>query len=786
MHITATAPRPRVRGFQLVPLLLAVAVSQAYAGTIIGTAGADGVAGATPGAAGTAGGQGGDVRIIGTFDPGQNPLNAVGGAGGTGGAGAAGIDGQAGGIGGRGGDGGHAIVDVAGTLAGGVASTISAVGGAGGFAGTSAASGTPPLRAIGGYGGDAKVAAILAPAQPGSSVELGIAAQGGAFDLSSHDEGTRPTAGGRADADLTLSGIGGGNVSVKAQGGSGYTFGVPYGPGGAGGHASASADVTSSGPLTLQVTSAGGQGSGHYQGGASASAHATARTTGNAALNVTVSAAGGSTSDSTVDPGGTVQASVGGYSDSGRVIATVEAKGGHNGTLGAKGGNATLVNAVQGGTSGRLTLIQKAVGGQGAGNFGGDALSHATLTDSRASRVELTAEAIGGGHSSSEAYSGGSANAAVTLTSTVARGVAVGTANATSGGHSREHFAPASARSEVTAKGNAIALANAHGTYARGPAGRTEAVARAMSSGTARAETISSGVAGTIAAHSEAFGGSGGAIAKATTRYTFALPVSEASAYAISSGAAGSTADAKVERGVGKTTAISTGKPGWRVETTGTNAGGLNDWRTVSTTSVGGKVYDIGWRPGEDFPEYDNTSFSHATLAPTAAGVTSALTGSPKAAAALAAGETVALGMMGSEFMSTDDRSAIATANFAFTTTAKSYLTLALLDSAIQPYMPNIALTVSNHGTQLYSGSFDDLAQARRYFTDHVLYLGALEAGAQDLLVTAVFFENATTDYTDQMQFTYAFGISAVPEPQTWILMLLGSVFVFRAGRRKG
>lgn len=28
-------------------------------------------------------------------------------------------------------------------------------------------------------------------------------------------------------------------------------------------------------------------------------------------------------------------------------------------------------------------------------------------------------------------------------------------------------------------------------------------------------------------------------------------------------------------------------------------------------------------------------------------------------------------------------------------------------------------------------------------------------------------------------------GVSAVPEPQTWLLMLMGSVFVFRAGRRK-
>jgi hypothetical protein len=89
----------------------------------------------------------------------------------------------------------------------------------------------------------------------------------------------------------------------------------------------------------------------------------------------------------------------------------------------------------------------------------------------------------------------------------------------------------------------------------------------------------------------------------------------------------------------------------------------------------------------------------------------------------------------------------------------------------------------------LLDQSFDNLASANAFFTNHLINLGSFSEGITDIDLIL----NETMSSTQGFGFTYAFTAagfaSAVPEPSTWAMMLIGFAglgFAFRrsAGKR--
>ncbi|TWI45949.1 putative secreted protein with PEP-CTERM sorting signal [Pseudoduganella flava] len=129
----------------------------------------------------------------------------------------------------------------------------------------------------------------------------------------------------------------------------------------------------------------------------------------------------------------------------------------------------------------------------------------------------------------------------------------------------------------------------------------------------------------------------------------------------------------------------------------------------------------------------------------------------------------------------------VTSANFQFDTFAPAYLQLGLLDAEIYRGWGGAGdgqfeLTISNHGTELFARSFDSLDAAQAFFSGYAVKLGEFGAGSQDLLVTAGFTLHGGAGFA----FRYAVGVSPVPEPQTWMLMLLGGTLLMLRRRPRG
>jgi hypothetical protein len=424
------------------------------------------------------------------------------------------------------------------------------------------------------------------------------------------------------------------------------------------------------------------------------------------------------------------------------------------------------------------------------------------MTASRASTVEAEVSAYGGtgGSGLNRAYMGsaGDAEANVKLTASAPGSTATARATAT-GGDVGSGLSVNRVTGEIARAGNAVAravvqadrsaLAVAKGQQGAAPftsnganANVSLVLARAVSNGEAiaGAEFRMGGPNGfgTVTTRAEAIGGDGPAEAWASGNDS-GMHEADASALASSRGAAGSTAQASSSGSV-KAQSVSTGANGVRVEAmarTGSKSFHNMDYAHTQT-NVGGtlKVGD-GWE--------EKVTHSYATAAPTAASAAAALANAPQAAAALANDQIIgigAIGISGSYFKT--QMNEVATANYEFTTTGAGYLTLGLFGGT-QKYSHDddnqISFSISSHGEELFSRSFATATDAQLFFTDRVVNLGILAGGVQELLVTTT-FDARTYNY---FGFRYVFGVSPVPEPQTWLLMLLGSAVVAARMRRR-
>jgi len=190
--------------------------------------------------------------------------------------------------------------------------------------------------------------------------------------------------GGAADARADTSIHSGSAVAASlASGGSGA-------PGGAGGFANAQSNaLNDGGTASAGATALGGAGSPGSSIGGGADARAIATGLGDAAA--TAHAVGG-TSDSPQSGGFVSEASAWATSDSGNAIATVEAVGGAN----PSGfGGVGIVNANASAPHGDATVIARSIGG--AGRYGGEAnFSFGIVYGSASGRLTLIQEAIGG------------------------------------------------------------------------------------------------------------------------------------------------------------------------------------------------------------------------------------------------------------------------------------------------------------------------------------------------------------------------------------------------------
>lgn len=742
------------------------------------------------------GGEGGNAVSATTGNVAGGPLTSMG-AGATGGDGGSGS-----GVGHRGGHGGTGSATLNGQTGAAETRAVIAINGGAGGAGLA--------MADGGNGG----AAILRSGPNVSATGALVLRSSASGGVGGDSEGGRAGAAGIGDARLTLDNQRAtrATVIVSAYGGRGGSASGASGVASTGARGIAQAEVTARAPLTVDVSATGGAGGNHASGNGQAGGQGEAASVarGNAAVVSNASATGGDGgravgSGNRGGAGASATATAAGYGTTGKVEVSAQVKGGTGGagSGNAHGGNgaaAHIADAVTGNTSGTLVLKQIATAGAGgaaytdldrnaSGGQGGNASSRLRLTNDSATSIDATVSASGGtggrGWYGAVGGNGGAAEAELVLRATAAGSEAKGTANAYAGGVGLGRLegratGDASARVTVEAARRAVAEAGAmsEGFGSHPAGGNTTVLARAVSAGEARADAHgnSTSATGTTRMRAEAIGGSGTTYAQAYGRGRMA----DVSAYSSAVGATGNSALAHLS-GPGKVAAdsVSTGTGDVTVHTGAQANLTKGDWSARTAANVGGAIAAGSALEGGVF------NYSYATATPNRSALAAVLGGSPEVAAALADGRAVGVGAMGARYpMEAGDVpvTSISSANFQFSTAAPGYLTLGLFNPlTMDTGFTDLALTISNHGTQIFARSFDSLADAQLFFGDHALGLGLLGAGTQDLLVTAQF----TLGEHGGFGFHYALGVSAVPEPQTWMLMLLGSVFVFRAGRRK-
>jgi hypothetical protein len=432
-----------------------------------------------------------------------------------------------------------------------------------------------------------------------------------------------------------------------------------------------------------------------------------------------------------------------------------------------------------------------------AGN-GGSGISRLTVADASASNVGVTVEAYGG--TSGQVYDrgtagrGGDAEAFLLVKADKAGSAATGTASASGGSVNGARIAGGNSVVRSTVQADSSATSRAFGYGGAGdyvPSGRaygtSDVYSRAVSNGAANAQAVSD-FTSTSRVRAEAAGGTGPVSAYADA----AKGNADVSAYSSALGSAANQAQAlsRGTRGTVNATSVSTGDGG-RSVTTNVSVAHETQISIAARTSasIGGALPTLANMNQNDLPSaVGSYATAHATAAPDAAALNGVLASKPNVAAALADGEVVGMGTFTGgvyQFSSvpTDAYSSVTSANFHFDTAAPGFLTLGLIDNATYGTgFTKLELRISDADTEIFSQSFDSLVAAQAFFSDHALTLGELGAGSHDLLVTAGF----SVTNGQGFGFRYALGVSAVPEPQTWMLMLLGATVVLLRRRARG
>jgi hypothetical protein len=319
----------------------------------------------------------------------------------------------------------------------------------------------------------------------------------------------------------------------------------------------------------------------------------------------------------------------------------------------------------------------------------------------------------------------------------------------------------------------AVSEARANATATAGGGG-------AAGAANASTSAITTASGGTSIATSTAWGGATTSLAQTTGRGAGNL---QSDAYA--TGTSGSaTADSTATKG----TRTITGSASAPVAGVATHAAA----RTTFKTSVGLDLPDLsGGSNGIQ-------AFAYTNGRPSSTTVQAQLASSPEVAAALGSSYTVlGLGSMGANYGATSGlRTYGASARYTFDLAAPTALTLGLLDFTSYGGGFN-SLTLSatlNDTTTIFSDSFSTLAAARAYFDDHAIGLGSLAAGRQTIALTYALSANGARG-ADFSYLVAAAGViptvgtasdvrMPVPEPATWLSMLVGLLTLAAARRR--
>ncbi|GGY52372.1 beta strand repeat-containing protein [Pseudoduganella albidiflava] len=623
-----------------------------------------------------------------------------------------------------------------------------------------------------------------------------------------------PGHGGNADLALLLDDQTATSVTstVRATGGYGgnlyHNFGGVDGVAGNGGQARADLQVRAKAPVTLNAAAVGGKGGGGSIGvagiGGLAVANVIGHADGSAEASSTATATGGAGGSISSEgrhggTGGEALARAAAHSGTGTARAISTTIGGEGGTGGASarsgdGGVARAINSVAGSTAGNLVLQQVAQGGAGgrnsyaggAGGQGGNAVSRLAMIDSAAARIDARLEARGGAGGYSAAGvsgNGGGAEAVLELTSRKAGAAITANVYADGGTASRQtggNYGDAVARSTVSALGSVrnTAVVDARRADLHAPYGNGNATAFARSESTMDIETRAYArttiMAGTVAQ----------ARAESVSTGAHGLAIAE--------GRGGNVDVAAIAQGTGAirnyAVASGTGLTGTIQATSITSADGVRVETTVSTPVYHEHSIEVRATAGilDTMQWHGNGNASTASYRPFNPAL---FDRAPTVGAAFAQTGLVGAGSMsltGINAVTPGLYHQVTTARFNFDTTAAGDLTLGLFN--FYPYgaaFEELELTVSNHGVEILTYTFDSLAAASAFFHDNVLSLGTFGAGGQDIFISADIVYGAEYGHTN---FDYALGadnLAPVPEPGTWAMLLLGlSVVLIRQRRR--
>jgi len=765
MHMFRPLPAVSYRALSplLVSLLMAVAADSAQAGQTVrvGAAGAAGAPAQPP-----ATGHGGDgvagesVQFAIVSSEAYNALTLTGGHGGAGGDGYTQMPWPADdwpppqGLGGAGGAGGAANGALAAQRARGAVSAATAT-----LGGNGAQGGTDGCCMTGmGAGGTGGAATSAARAATGAGVARVLAqATGGSGGVSREGGAAHATA-------VASSAAGAASGQVIAQGGSGGSgrptaYGLTFNPG-AGGNASASLALAGTGTVngavlatggdagsaytgwgqvgaadaTIELRGAGATGSatainGHGAGSAVATSVARAVTTGAVVVDITSTARGSlnSAGAASVDvDAGYSGAAAGNAAVTGRALATggADYQASNSATLILRGNGAIIgVSEARGADGWDSGSCYNGCAG------GASASSVATGATRGSGNVAITALAVGGAPNLDGVIpTGGGATAAASGQS--GSGVVTVTARA------RSYSSYSSDEPFVNPEVRASAITTAAGgsSYAQAiqeslvPYGEYRVLAEASSVGKGGARAVATGISSP--------GGYGGMLE------------SRASA-----------------SGAGLT--VSTYNQLWALS---------RDASVVSDVSVGGVLQGL--------PASDGSTalVSSATGLPAQADLAGLLGASPT----LAATDASWLGA-GAYAYSSNTMALVSTSEtqYTFATADGQRLLVGLFGGPSQSGGDlGLNFSVSNNGTLLFTRSLlgDELTP---FFTDRLLDLGLLGSGLQNLTIATQWYGSAFGGEAAGYGFRYVMGVSPVPEPSTWLAMLLGLGTLVMVARRR-